>query len=483
MDRISINNLLLQNQSPDSPAIITIHKSLTYKELKEVSLKWKFYFMEKGIAENDLVGIFCYHSVEFVVSILALWQLEAIPVLINPSVTQSDLKELLQITNSKKLVAPDKLINKFDLNEYNIITRPKVLIDDFAVVDKNSINPERTAAIIFTSGSSGKPKGVKLSYNSYYKSALIGNTILKHSSKDRWLASLPFYHVGGFSIVTRSLLFGIPLIIPPSIKTDDLVKSFTEFNPTICSLVSTQLKRLVDKKVKPNHQFNNVLLGGGFISSELVENARKLGWKITKVYGSTETASFITSLSPNEFKQKPDSVGKPLKDVKIKITDENGNTVKNNQSGEISISSPSLMQGYLNDKNITSKYFHSNDIGFIDDDGYIFLVGRKSDIIISGGENINSFEIENEILAHPAINETQVFPLKSDEWGEIVCSAIVVKKEAGNFNVEDLKSYLKKKLSGFKIPKKFFIVKEIPKTELGKVEKKILIEKYSSTNL
>jgi len=222
---------------------------------------------------------------------------------------------------------------------------------------------------------------------------------------------------------------------------------------------------MVDKKIKPNPELKNVLLGGGFISKELVEQATDLGWKITKVYGSTETASFVTALSPKDFELKPASAGKPIAPNKIIIIDENNNALAKNISGEVLISSPSLMQGYLieHDKDESKeKYFHSNDIGFIDDDGYLFLESRKSDLIISGGENISPFEIEKEILQHFAIKETAVFPLK--------------------FNVKDLNAYLKNKLAGFKIPKNVFIEKELPKTELGKVEKKKIIEKYSKTN-
>jgi acyl-CoA synthetase (AMP-forming)/AMP-acid ligase II len=143
------------------------------------------------------------------------------------------------------------------------------------------------------------------------------------------------------------------------------------------------------------------------------------------------------------------------------------------------------MQGYLNeqDEDETKKeYFHSNDIGYLDDAGYLYLQSRKSDIIISGGENVNPLEVEKEILTHPDVKETVVFALKSNEWGEIVSAAIILKEGTKDYKIEELNNYLKNKLAGFKIPKKFFIVKELPKTELGKVEKNKLIEKYSATN-
>lgn len=480
MDNISINNFLLQNQLPSSTAIITPLKTITYNRLARFSNSAKNYFSEQGITENNIIGIFCEHTTEFVVSVIALWKLGTIPVLLYPKATQSELNDYLQTANCKAIVGSKNQLEKYTFDNKIVITLPNDLNQYSEEEEINEIIPGKTAAVIFTSGTSERPKGVKLSFNSFYQSGLIGNTIIKHSAKDRWIASLPFYHVGGFSILTRALLFNIPLIIPKSVQTEDLIKAISEFRPTLISLVSTQLKRFVDKKIKPNHELKNVLLGGGFIPNELVEQAVKIGWKITKVYGSTETASFITALSTEEFKSYPNSAGKPITPNKIKIVDENNKPLFNNISGEILISSPALMQSYL-DKNVVTNnnYFHSNDIGYLDDDGYLYLESKKSDIIISGGENVNPLEVEREILTHTIITETAVFPLKSNDWGEIVCAAIVLKKGAINFNVVDLKSYLKNRLSGFKIPKKFFIVRELPKTELGKVEKKKLTEKFS----
>ena len=436
MDKISINNFLLQNQFPSSTAIITSLKTFTYNQLAGISASAEQHLSKQGINENDFVGIFGEHTAEFVISVLALWKLGAIPVLLNPKVTQNELNDFLLSANCSVLVGSQDQLRKYSNPIQNFVAIPKDLNVSSDEDGKVEIIPGKTAAIIFTSGSSGKPKGVKLSFNSFYQSGLIGNTILKHSAEDRWLASLPFYHVGGFSILTRALLFSVPVIIPNSVQTDELIKSIAEFKPTLMSLVSTQLKRLVDKKVKPNPELKNVLLGGGYISNELIEQAMDLGWKTTKVYGSTETASFVTALSAAEFKLKPGSAGKPIFPNKIKIVDENNNMLAKNISGEVLISSPSLMQGYLNEQNedeTKKEYFHSNDIGYLDDDGYLFLESRKSDIIISGGENINPLEVEREILKHTAIKETAVFSLKSDDWGEIVCCGNCCEKGSSQF--------------------------------------------------
>ena len=483
MSKTSINNFLLQNQLPSNLAIITPHKSFTYKQLAIHSNFCQKYFSQRKIAENDLVGIFSEHTIEFIISVLALWKLRAVPVLLNPKITQNEINGIMQSANCKTVVGSGDQLKKYNFTNKVISSLSKEFQENLIDEKTLKINSEKTAAIIFTSGTSEKPKGVQLSFNSFYQSGIIGNNILNHSSEDRWLASLPFYHVGGFSILTRALLFGVPVIVPESIQTEKLIKFINEYKPTLISLVSTQLKRLVDNKIKPNPELKNVLLGGGFISGDLIEQALELGWKITNVYGSTETTSFVTSLSSSEFIIKPGSVGKPVAPNKIKIVDENNNELDKNITGEILISSPALMLGYLNEDDTEKEYFHTNDIGFIDDDGYIFLECRKSDMIISGGENINSLEVEIEIYTHSAIKEVSVFPLISNEWGETVAAEIILNEGIDNFKIDELISFLKDKLAGYKIPKNFFFVNEIPKTDLGKVDKKKLTEKYSKTNL
>ena len=177
------------------------------------------------------------------------------------------------------------------------------------------------AVIIFTSGSTNKSKGIILSFNSLYNSAINSNQLLRYTHSDRWLASLPFYHIGGFSIITRSLLFGIPLIIPDSLSIEDLIVSLNKWQPTFISLVAAQLKKLVDDEVSPNYEIKNCLIGGGFSDMELIVKAYELGWPVNIVYGSTETSSFVTALLKDEILIKPNSVGRAVPTNRIRISD------------------------------------------------------------------------------------------------------------------------------------------------------------------
>ncbi len=221
---------------------------------------------------------------------------------------------------------------------------------------------------------------------------------------------------------------------------------------------------MLDKKISPGNSLRVSLIGGGFIDDELLIKAGKLGWKPYRVYGSSETGSMITAISGNEIEIKPLSSGKPFKDVQIKISD----------NSELLIKSGSLFKYYLNDKKETTEklingFYYSGDIGFIDNDGYLFIEARRNDLIITGGENVNPVEVEKVIQKIDGVKEVCVFPQQNKIWGQIVACALVTDDES--INETKIKDFLKPLIAGYKIPKKYFFTTELPKTILGKFER------------
>ncbi|HSR16579.1 MAG TPA: AMP-binding protein, partial [Ignavibacteriaceae bacterium] len=269
---------------------------------------------------------------------------------------------------------------------------------------------------------------------------------------------------GGFSIIIRAVLFGSSVIIPESLSAEELIKSITLFNPTAASLVSNQLKKFVEKKIIPPKELRLILLGGGFFNMELVLEAMNQGWKIAKVYGTTETSSFVAFMNYEESGLRPGASGKAINPNRIMITKE----------GEIGIISPAVMKGYYNNKEETALklkdgIFYSGDIGYIDQDGYLYIEAKRNDLIVSGGENINPAEVEKEISSHPKVNEAAVVGIEDEEWGQAVSAAIVVRQKE-DLSEDELKNFLKYRIASFKIPKKVVFINELPKTELGKVQ-------------
>jgi len=458
--------------NPDLPAIITRHNLLSYSELKEKAISASEFLSGKQINKNEPVAILSDNNPDFIILTLALWLIDAIPVPINTKLRSGEIQQLLEIAGCKKIFIHKSCGNDPQLTSIDKLNFPS----ESTAATGNGYPPkldlENTAVIIFTSGSSGIPKGVMLSFSNLVRSAEIGNLVLQQSEKDRWLASLPFYHIGGFSIITRAFLYEAALIIPESLGTKDLKFSFENQNPTLASLVSTQLKRLIELKTNPGKELKNLLLGGGFVNNDLVKTAINNGWKISKVYGSSETSSFVTMIGGKEVFQKMDSSGKILPPNEIYILGESGQKLPAGKSGEIVVKSDSVMKGYINNEKETSNklkegMYFSGDIGYLDEEGYLFVEARRNDLIISGGENINPLEVQKAILENPDIKDCYVFGLEDKTWGHIV-TAVVVKSNDTNII---LKEYLGSKIAGYKIPKKIIYVDQIPKTSLGKIEK------------
>jgi len=484
---LSNNAFLLKTQKPNLPAVYTSDISLNYEQLKQKVLETAAILRSSKIKDGDKVAIVGKNDIDYICIVLALWQLKAIPVLINPRLVSDEINFQTELTDCKTVLISSDL-DMIDLeSESEIIYFPfksKKVYEKIEADDE--LNPDSTAVIIFTSGTEGNSKGVKLSFTNLFQSAKIGDQVIHHTKEDKWLASLPFNHIGGFSIITRSLLFSTSIILPDDLQTEFLAEAFEKFKPTLCSLVPTQLRRLMRSNVQPNSELRNVLLGGGYVDQKLVTDAIHNDWKVTKVYGSTETASMITALTNDEILEYPASVGKALLPNTIIIFNENKFRAPEGEVGEISISSPAVMKGYYNNDEETEssfkdEFYLTGDMGYLDTEGYLFLEARKTDMIITGGENVNPNEVEDRILEHPDIEDAAVFPLKDDEWGEIVAAAVVMKDSKKKISLDDIKEFLKKNLAGFKMPGKLFLENGLPKNDLGKISRRKLSEKYEGS--
>ncbi len=459
-----LNNFFSFSNHIDLIAIVSNNHELTYKELFDQSQTIAGFLASKQIKKNDYVPILIEDQFYFIKTIIGLWYLGAIPVVINSKLLEKEIITIIEDYGFNLLIS-DKYIN----NELNHIENIK--IDFYQLLHCEDIysdisipNNDDEAVVIFTSGTSGRPKGVVHTFSSLIKSIENGNQILKHQEKDRWLTSLPFYHIGGFQILCRSLYYGCTIVLSESLKTDDLVTAITKLNPTHISLVSAQLQKFIYLGMKASKSVRITLVGGGFVDDELIFEAEKLGWKPYRVYGSSETASMVTAISANEIISKPQSVGKPLNNVKIKISDDS----------EILIKSNSLFKKYLGDEKKTSSklindFYHSGDLGFVDDDGYLFIEARRNDLIVTGGENVTPIEVEKAILKIKGIKEVCVFSKPNKTWGQIVACVIV--KEDNFVNAKMIKEILKQQLAGYKISKQFFFTDTLPRTSLGKLER------------
>ncbi|QQS37480.1 MAG: o-succinylbenzoate--CoA ligase [Ignavibacteriales bacterium] len=471
----SIKNLLFTSSIYDknTPVLINNENSLTPFELELSLNRYAHTLKSSGVSKGELVPILLDNNINFIVTVISLWRVGAVPVPLSTKQLNSELFAKLDFLNSRLLIT-DNLFNGLNAKSIRTISVPSKDFNKHELVEHNTPGEEEIAVIIFTSGSSSKPKAVQLSFRNLFAGALASDQLLKHTESDKWLASLPFFHIGGFSILTRSLIFGIPVILPEDIDAKSISVSIEKFHPTLISLVAAQLSELL----KIDFEFSsikNCLIGGGPSSSSLMTEAINKGWKVSKVYGSTETSAMVAGFSVNDYPEKINSSGKIFDDVKIRIVDESGKELSSNNEGEIHIKSDSVMPGYLNNPELTSQLlvdglYHTGDFGYLDDEGFLFITSRRSDIIVTGGENVNTFEVENVILSNEYVSETSVVGIADEKWGQVVCAAVVLKN---NFSLSEseLKIFLKENLASFKIPKKFIFIDELPKSPLSKIEK------------
>jgi O-succinylbenzoic acid--CoA ligase len=457
-----ISNIILKDK--DAIAINSFEvgktkKNITYQELYEEILKTSDYFTRAGIKKANVIALRGKNNYKTIVMVLALWKLESVPLILNNRLTKSEINAQIEFAK------PGFIVNQDRVSPTNYFSHRE-----------GGANKTKSL-IMFTSGSTRKPKAVVHTLNNLQESAFLCGNALSCSSNDRWLLSLPIYHIGGFSIFTRAIYFGSSIVIPKSLRIDDIISAIMEDDPTHLSFVSVQLEEIILRNIRANKSHKYLLLGGGPLSDDKISKATELGWNVCKVYGSTETASFITILKKENFIQKKSSAGLPLKNIVIKIY-EGDKELTSNQIGEICISSPTLFCEYLfnleeTKERLANGFYKSGDIGFLDEDGFLFVVSRKSDMIISGGENISPAEIEKAIMENPKIKECCVFGMSDDKWGEVVAAALVL-NENTILDYSELKKYLIDKVANFKIPKKIFIMNALPKTELGKIKQEAL---------
>ncbi len=450
-------------QSSQLPAVISENQTLTYEDLYWHALQLATILQQKGINATAPVALYAHNRLETVLALYALWimGIPAVPLSTRfpARVIPRYLKELgISTLLTEARLAPDVPHSSTLILEELVVTA-LATAPDAHVGQWSEANPRLT--ILLTSGTSGSPKAVVHRWSQHYFSARGANENIPFKAGDRWLLSLPLYHVGGIAILFRALVGGAAVVIGDPGKIT--LKLIYQQEITHLSMVATQLQRLVkaiqDAPSRP--PLKAILLGGGPFPPPLIEEAYNWHLPLVTSYGSTEMGSQITATEPGAPLQHLLTAGKPLPYREVKIASDN----------EILVRGLTLFEGYWKHQQVVDPrdaegWFHTGDVGKWTAEGYLKVVGRKDHMFISGGENIHPEEIELSLMRHPAVQLAVVVDVPDAQYGARPV-AFIRWKEPPGVPVSELKGFLEGFLPRFKLPDHIW---EIPPEEAQKLK-------------
>jgi acyl-CoA synthetase (AMP-forming)/AMP-acid ligase II len=501
---------------PDRAAIVFEGKRYTFSQLNDRVNSLANALSNLGVDKGDRVAMLQVNCNQCVETYFATAKLGAIYVPLNFRAKGDELTYMLNSSEANSLFAGERyidLVNSLrpgltsvknfistESKHDSMLYYEDLLLSSPAEEVLTEISDEDTTILIYTAGTTGSPKGVMLSHNSFAVYVLENVTPADPELEERNILTVPLYHVAGIQAMMAAIYGGRTLVMERQFKPAEWMELVETEKANRAMMVPTMLKQLMDHPDFSKHDLRSlqvVTYGAAPMPLEVIKKAVDVfPWvSFINAFGQTETASTITTLGPEdhiiagteEEKEKKlrrlSSIGKPMSDVEMKIVGEEGDELPPGQVGEIVARGPRVMTGYWKDEEKTEKtidkegWVHTGDMGYMDEDGYFFLAGRTTDMIIRGGENISPEEVEAVLHSHPKIEEAAVIGVPDEEWGEQP-RAIVVVKHGETATADEIIEYCRAKMSSFKRPRSVIFVNELPRNPMGKVLKRVLREQY-----
>ena len=485
--------------SPNKKAIIDedTNISWTYREINKRSSLVASWLKGQGVNKGDRVALLSPNDISYFDLLFACGKIGAIFVPLNWRLSVHELNEILQDCTPLLLGIHQQFQNMFPPLENTIANSFIVGGSSYEEIVNSTVENKFTQvisehdplAMIYTGGTTGKPKGVVLSHQSMQWNAI--NTILSWnlSEEDVTINYMPMFHTGGLNALSLPLLMiGGTVVIGDQYAGEKVVNSINRYKCTIILLVPTMYHSLIQSDEFQASEFPSMkifLSGAAPCPMQVYEAFQKKGLAFKEGYGLTEAGPNNFFIHPEEAQVKRGSVGKPMQFNAIKLAKEDGLEAKENEVGELLIKGKHSFSHYWNNELATMEtkkggWVYTGDLAKKDEEGFYYIVGRKKDMIITGGENVYPLEIEHWLAAHPAVDEVAVIGIPDEKWGEVV-TAFIVQKHPHLLDEKELRAYCEKKLGRYKIPKKFIQVEELPKTHVGKIDKKKLKELSKQT--
>ncbi|PGL72943.1 long-chain-fatty-acid--CoA ligase [Bacillus sp. AFS055030] len=489
---------------PNHNAITFKNKDVTYSELLSQVENFASILIQDGIKKGDRVALILGNCPEFVTAYYGILRAGGVVVPVNPIFTKDEISFILSNSQAKAVIADstmDTIIDslKLELKQIEMlyyVESNKAELSWVQLLDKKSndnefplIIEEDLAVILYTSGTTGKPKGAMLSHRNLISNAQSIVELVEFNKNDRILAVLPMFHVFCLSIcVNTSIMCGANIVIVPRFSPSEVINTIFNEQVTLFAGVPTMYNFLLQLEEYSAEYFASIracFSGGASMPVELLQRfEEKYKTIILEGFGLSETAP-VTAFNPLKGEKKQGSVGINIPGVINKVVDKNGFEVPRGEIGELIVKGPNVMIGYLGMAEETAKvikndWFYTGDLAKMDEDGYIYIVDRIKDMIIVGGYNVYPREVEEVIYQHPAIVEAAVIGIPDKDYGQIV-KAFVVSNEEFITN-DDILHFCKYKLAKYKLPKQIEFMNELPKNSTGKILKRALIVEQMEVN-
>lgn len=430
----------------DIPALLGEPTSYSYRDYNELARKVSAALGVAGIGRGDRVGVLALPSVHLPAILMGCFERGVVACLLNTRIPRHGLAEQLHLVSGMALIV-DEFFSMVRLGHM-----PTLSIDDLLNSDivgeqvASSFRLEQAATIMFTSGSSDEPKAALHTLANHCYNAVASNRNIVVAPGDRWLLSLPLYHVSGLSILFRCLFGGAAVVVPES--GEALETNIMRYGVTHVSLVATQLFRILQSKngLAALLRLKAILVGGAAVSASLLRQAHELGLRVHTTYGLTEMASQVTTTPPGASLDTLLTSGQPLQPDSISIAED----------GEILVRGGTLFRGYVDPNGITlpvnaQGWFATGDLGRFDENGNLNVIGRKDNLIITGGENVQPEEIEKCLCKLPGILQCVVVPIEDTEFGARLV-AFVKKDDKYHVLQSAMQMHLSRHLPRYKIP-------------------------------
>lgn len=492
--------------NPGKEAVVDGRRRVSYRELNHRVNRLSRGLQAQGLRHGDRLGILAYNCLEFVEVIMAAAKLGLILVPLNWRLTPAEIGFNLSDSQTTSLIVDAELLEKAEavaavtaIDRQIVIGKAPANLTDFdsllagqrseEPVPDRSVDLETPHIIMYTAGTTGRPKGAVLSQGASFWNALNLES-LDFTSRDRDLLMLPMFHIGGIGLFTLPMLYhGATVVLQRSFDPARTLELLRSEGISLFFGVPAIFLFLIQHETFDPQAFatvRTVMSGGAPLPVSLVKEYKARGIDLQQGFGMSEAAPSIATLSKDLALKKAGSIGKAVYHLEVKVVDEQLQELPPGEVGELVMRGPNLMQGYWNRPEATREafagdWFHSGDLAWMDAEGDIFIVERKKDMFISGGENVYPAEVENAIYELPQVSEAAVIGVKHETWGEAGLAVVVLKPEA-ELSEGQLLDHLRERLAKYKIPGQVVFEEQLPRNAAGKVLKTELRERFANVS-